>query len=1148
MISVLEEYFSDTATCNFEILFAPTTKAYLTADVVANYVQTWSTGSQNGSVTIKAFGSGFDRPPLCESKATGSIIGVDGQSLSEMVPVVGTDLSLYYSSTFAPQYVSTQSALVPAFSFNNEAWTNSLQHQYIPGQSRLYLGSGTVQQRKGSLQPNGDYLVISSDRSEVYIFNSKGKHLETRTALTGVLKYSFTYDSNDRLTQITDNFSNTTTFNRNSSGQLTSITAPYGQVTTMTVDANGRLLSITNPNSETYQMTYKTGTGLLETFTKPGGQVSTFTCDSNGKLTKDLGFGGNFWQLVAGSGGAITKSSQMNRSTSFTNSYDSFGNYIRVETTPYGYNTTSIESEGNATSLYEPQKNTVSTSGDDERFGYLAQRTTTAAETINGTPNVTSTTTFGQSVVYPSGITPTLFNFNTLTNTANTSGRITTEVFNNITKVKLMTTPEGATSSVTINTNEQPVAMQVGSDTPTTLTYDANGRLSSTIQGTNNQKTYAYNTSGFLQSVTNALSEVTSYVYDLAGRVTAITLPDLRVIQYAYDDNGNLVGVTPPTRPIHNFTFNAFELTSEYQPPTLSGVLNVNTQYSYNMDKQLTQITRPTGQTATFNYNSTTGLLSSVVQASGTDSYFYYNSTDQIYRIASGQSGFTNYFAYYGDNSRILGQELRLSSNTYLFGRFGYTFDSDHRRSSRVLRGNATTPTSTTSITYNNDDAPTQIGSMNLTYSYPSGRLSTTTLDKISDSRVYDTYGNLDQYEATYNPTGGPVTSLYSFDLTRDTLHRITAKTETIQGVTTTYNYTYDSTGRLITVLKNGLAHSNYVYDSNGNRVSGTRAGVAFTATFDNQDRQLTYNTTTYSYNENGDRTQKVDGSGTTNYTYNAMGKLLAVTLPSSTLVNYYYNGMGQFAAFRVGGVLSGLYIYEDDYKIAAHLTSSGTFPLEYRHGTRINTPDQILTGGNTHRVIMDHLGSPRLVVRVTDGVVMQRMDYDEFGQVTSDTNPGFQKYGFAGGIYLAEDKLVKFGARYYDASIGRWTTKDPILFEGGDTNLYGYVENDPVNWIDPSGESRVGNSRSMPSIDGGLPGRGGGGGGKPFNANQRAAISLAKQAQRKGSINRCEAEQLVKWGNEYKVPNSRIDPGHPGRETNFPHLHLGPVKHVPIE
>jgi RHS repeat-associated protein len=111
-----------------------------------------------------------------------------------------------------------------------------------------------------------------------------------------------------------------------------------------------------------------------------------------------------------------------------------------------------------------------------------------------------------------------------------------------------------------------------------------------------------------------------------------------------------------------------------------------------------------------------------------------------------------------------------------------------------------------------------------------------------------------------------------------------------------------------------------------------------------------------------------------------------------------------------------------------------------------------MIRGGVTYRIISDHLGSPRLVVDVATGNVAQRIDYDEFGVVTSDTNPGFQPFGFAGGLYDKDTGLVRFGARDYDAQTGRWTTKDPIQFAGGDTNLYGYVVNDPVNFIDTEG------------------------------------------------------------------------------------------------
>jgi len=114
--------------------------------------------------------------------------------------------------------------------------------------------------------------------------------------------------------------------------------------------------------------------------------------------------------------------------------------------------------------------------------------------------------------------------------------------------------------------------------------------------------------------------------------------------------------------------------------------------------------------------------------------------------------------------------------------------------------------------------------------------------------------------------------------------------------------------------------------------------------------------------------------------------------------------------------------------------------------------PAYLIKNGQTFRIIADSLGSPRLVVNIATGDIAQRIDYDEFGNIQLDTNQGFQPFGFAGGIYDTETGLVRFGARDYDPEVGRWTAKDPIDFDGGDANLYGYIWNDPINSADPSG------------------------------------------------------------------------------------------------
>lgn len=68
---------------------------------------------------------------------------------------------------------------------------------------------------------------------------------------------------------------------------------------------------------------------------------------------------------------------------------------------------------------------------------------------------------------------------------------------------------------------------------------------------------------------------------------------------------------------------------------------------------------------------------------------------------------------------------------------------------------------------------------------------------------------------------------------------------------------------------------------------------------------------------------------------------------------------------------------------------------------------------------------------------VVQELEYDDLGNQLKNTNPNFQPLGYAGGLYDVDTKLIRFGARDYDPTVGRWTTKDPIGFAGGDTNLY---------------------------------------------------------------------------------------------------------------
>jgi RHS repeat-associated protein len=144
-------------------------------------------------------------------------------------------------------------------------------------------------------------------------------------------------------------------------------------------------------------------------------------------------------------------------------------------------------------------------------------------------------------------------------------------------------------------------------------------------------------------------------------------------------------------------------------------------------------------------------------------------------------------------------------------------------------------------------------------------------------------------------------------------------------------------------------------------------------------------------------------------------------------------------------------FLYKNN-QLLAEVDDQSLLVSRFVYATSHYTPDYMIQGGTRYRLVKDQLDSVRLVVNTSTGAIAQRLDYDAFGNVTNDTNPGFQPFGFAGGLYDPDTGLTRFGARDYDAESGRWTAKDPIRFRAGDANLYVYAANNPVNYYDPLG------------------------------------------------------------------------------------------------
>jgi RHS repeat-associated protein len=493
------------------------------------------------------------------------------------------------------------------------------------------------------------------------------------------------------------------------------------------------------------------------------------------------------------------------------------------------------------------------------------------------------------------------------------------------------------------------------------------------------------------------------YTYDLAGRVIQETLPDNRVINYSYDAKGNVTGITPPGRPAHEFDYTPVDLTKDYIPPDI-GTATRDTNYNYDLDRRLTSVNRPVG--------------------------------------AALPSFDDQKMSYAYDGSL-------LTSTTWegvVNGTVEFTYDSDFRISSNsVIPAGPESFPSSANFSYDNDGLLTGAGDLSITRDPDNGLLLGTTLGNVTDTWTYNGFGESTNYQASYN--GSP---LMSIQYTRDKLGRITHKTETVGGMTHVYGYFYDTAGRLTDVEKDGMPISHYDYDLNGNRLSHN--GV--TASYDNQDRMVAYSNNAYTYTDNGELSSKTGSDGTTQYGYDAFGNLVTAIRPDGSVIEYVMDGQNRRVGKKIDDVLIQGLLYEDQLRPVAELDGEGNIVARFVYGTQINVPDYMIKDGVTYRIITDHLGSPRMVVDAATGLVVQRMDYDEFGRVINDTNPGFQPFGFAGGIYDRHTNLVRFGARDYDPLTGKWTAKDPIRFEGGDSNLFGYTGSDPVNYTDPEGLS----------------------------------------------------------------------------------------------
>ena len=182
-----------------------------------------------------------------------------------------------------------------------------------------------------------------------------------------------------------------------------------------------------------------------------------------------------------------------------------------------------------------------------------------------------------------------------------------------------------------------------------------------------------------------------------------------------------------------------------------------------------------------------------------------------------------------------------------------------------------------------------------------------------------------------------------------------------------------------------------------------------------------------------------------------SLGELRSVVKPGGTVIEYIHNANNQRVAKKVNGTVTEKYLWKDLTTLLAVYNGNDSLRTRFEYADN-RMPYKMTYNGQAYYLSYDQVGTLRIVTN-ENGTIVKRIDYDTFGNVLLDSNPSMRvPFGFAGGLYDPDTKLTRFGYRDYDARTGKWTAKDPIGFGGGDTNLYGYVLNDPVNFVDPEG------------------------------------------------------------------------------------------------
>jgi RHS repeat-associated protein len=866
-------------------------------------------------------------------------------------------------------------------------------------------------------------IAFSEESGIGYILSAAGLHKMTIDLATGVILREFIYDTENRLIAIVDSFENRTIIELGPGGVATAIVSPDGIRTVLSINTANQLTGITYPGGDAYAFNYSID-GLELRKTQPAGNSFGHFYDNHGRITDYMDNEGGHWQLT----NRLLENGDVRHETltaeggltTHVDRYASSGAYQSTITDAAGAQTIVNESADRFTvaSALACGINREKAYDLDPQYKYKYLRKLTE-QSPSGLKRVTESETLYTDAdmdAIPEVITKKV----------RVNGRSSILSQDIAAAKRILTSAEGRTVILEYDPNTLITErVIVPGLLDANYTHDSRGRLVQTAVG-DRVTAFAYTAQGFLGTVTDAQGR-TSYSHDALGRVKQVNRPDQSKIQFDYDANGNLTVLVNPSGVAHKFGYNKVNRPSAYTTP-LSG----SYQYRYDRDRRPTETELPSGRIIRNVYDQGRLLRTETPEAS---IYFNYLCGSKLASITrSGES-----ISYTYDGSLLTSETSSGSLNQEV----SYSYDNDFARVQATYAGQAT------GYGYDNDGLLTQAGPFAITRHAGNGLPVSVSGAGLQLNRGFNDHGEVASQTVVVNGK-----AVGSWSLLRDNAGRIVRKTEAAGGPASSYDYVYNSNGRLVRVLKDGVLVEEYGYDENGTRIFeiNTQRGIVNRSyDYSDEDHLLKAGEWTYQYDLDGFLITKNNSTNKTLYYYSSRGELLTVLLPDGKRIDYVCDPLGRRIAKKVNGVVVEKYLWQGLTRILAVYDGGNILRQRFEYADE-RMPVAMKTGGATYYLSYDQVGSLRLVADGS-GNVVKRITYDSFGNILEDTNPPFTiPFGFAGGLHDSDTGLVRFGYRDYDPEVGRWTAKDPIGFAGGDTDLYGYVLNDPVNLVDPYG------------------------------------------------------------------------------------------------